>query len=152
MQTRHIAHVASLALALSVAGCTSSAVDAKAAHEAGQGTVRVFEATPQELWVASRAVLKWNPVGAVAEEQSGHYFVTDPKDFDQIGVWVDPVAAGKTQVTVVVIDDANLPGPDEQGVLKDIGAALVLERNGQPMDKRPVISALPSRRSLKAGG
>jgi hypothetical protein len=137
MQTRHIALIASLITALSGAACTTSAVDAKAAHEAGQGTARVFEGTPQELWVASHAVLKWNPVGAVVDEEPGHYFVTDPKDFDQVGVWVAPAGPGKTRVSVVVIDDPTLPGPNEQGVLKDIDKALVLERNGQPMDKRP---------------
>jgi hypothetical protein len=137
MQTRHIALIASLITALSGAACTSSAVDAKAAHEAGQGSARVFEGTPQELWAASRSVLKWNPVGPVIDEDPGHYFVTDPKDFDQLGVWVEPAGPGKTKVTVVVIDDVNLPGPNEQGMLKDIDSALTLEKNGQRMDKRP---------------
>lgn len=137
MQTRHIALIASLALALSGAACTTSSVDAKSAHDAGEGTARVFEATPQELWTASHAVMKWNPVGAIVDHESEHYFVTDPKDFDQVGVWVEPAGPGKTKVTVVVVDDLNLPGPNEQGVLKDIDKALTLERNGQPMDKRP---------------
>lgn len=137
MQTRHIAHVVPLAVALSAAACSSAAVDAKSAHDAGEGTVRVFDGTPQELWAAGRAVVKWNPVGAVIDHASENYFVTDPSDFDQLGVWVEPAGPGKTRVTVVVIDDPSLPGPNEQGVLKDIGTALTLERNGQPMDKRP---------------
>lgn len=137
MQPRHIALLAALITGLAGAACTTSAVDAKAAHEAGQGTVRVFEGTPQELWTASQAVLKWNPVGHITDEESGHYFVTDPTAFDQVGVWVEPVAPGQTRVSVVVIDDPTLPGPNEQGVLKDIDKALMLEKTGQPMDKRP---------------
>lgn len=137
MTTRHIAFVAAFAVALSGAACTSAAVDAKSAHDAGDGTVRVFAATPQELWTAGHAALKWNPVGRVTDHPAENYFITDQKDFDQIGVWVEPLDVGKTRVTVVVIDDPNLPGPNEQGMLKDIDTALTLARNGQSTEKRP---------------
>lgn len=137
MTMRHIARLTSLAVALSAVACTSAAVDPKAAHEAGDGTARVFDATPQELWVASHAAVKWNPVGGIRDHQTEHYFVTNPGDFDQVGVWVEPADPGTTRVSVVVIDDPYLPGPNEQGLLNDIGKALTLERNGLPMDKRP---------------
>ncbi|HEX8789816.1 MAG TPA: hypothetical protein VF765_02610 [Polyangiaceae bacterium] len=135
MNALHFAQVVSLALSL--AACATSALDAKSAHDAGEGTARVFEGTPQDLWTAGHAVMKWNPVGAVANHEAEHYFVTDASDFDQIGIWVEPAGPGKSRVTVVVIDDPNLPGPNEQGVLKDIGTALTLARNGQSAEKRP---------------
>ena len=137
MKTRTVAFVASLITALSGAACTSAAVDAKSAHDDGEGLVHVFDATPQELWAASHAVMKWNPVGAVQNHESENYFVTDPSEEDQIGIWVEPAGPGKTRVTVVVMDDPRLPGPNEQGVMKDIGTALTLARNGQSTDKRP---------------
>jgi hypothetical protein len=137
MKTRPIAFIASLVIALSGAACASAALDVKSAHEAGEGTVRVFDGTSQELWAAGHAAAKWSPVGAVQDHEAEHYFVTDPKDFDQIGVWVEPAGPGKTRVTVVVIDDPNLPGPNEAGVMKDIDSALTLARNGQSTDKRP---------------
>jgi hypothetical protein len=135
MKTLRLAQVASLSLAL--AACTTTALDAKSAHDAGQGTASVFDGTPQELWAAGHAAMKWNPVGAVANHESEHYFVTDPNEFDQVGIWVEPAGPGKTRVTVVVIDDPNLPGPNEQGLLKDIGTAVTLARNGQSTEKRP---------------
>lgn len=137
MELRHIAHVSSLALTLSVAACASAALDAKSAHDAGEGSVRILEATPQEVWTAAHAAVKWNPVGAVVNHDAEHYFVTDPSDFDQVGIWVEPAGPGRTRLTVVVIDDPNLPGPNEQGVLKDIDSAIFLARNGQSTDKRP---------------
>lgn len=136
MKTLTIA-VASLVIALSGAACASAALDAKSAHDAGEGTVRMFEATPQEMWTASHAVMKWNPVGAIQNHEPEHYFVTDPSEADQVGIWVEPAGPGKTRVTVVVIDDPNLPGSNEQSVMKDISTALTLARNGQPIDKRP---------------
>ncbi len=138
MEKRLIAHlVVSIAIALSIPACESSAVDAKSAHDAGEGTVRVFDATPQELWTAGHAAVRWNPVGAIVDHVTEGYFVTDPKDFDQVGMWMEPAGPGKTRVTVVVIDDPTLPGPNEQGFMKDIASALALARNGQSTEKRP---------------
>ena len=137
MKTRTIAFVGSLVTALSGAACASAALDAKSAHDSGEGTVRVFEASTQEMWAASHAVMKWNPVGAVQNHESENYFVTDPSEEDQIGIWVEPAGPGKTRVTVVVMDDPRLPGPNEQGVMKDISTALTLARNGQSTEKRP---------------
>jgi hypothetical protein len=37
----------------------------------------------------------------------------------------------------VVIDDPNLPGPNEEGVQKDVGLALMQIAAGKPVDKRP---------------
>jgi len=48
-----------------------------------------------------------------------------------------PAGPGRTRVTVVVMDDPRLPGPNEQGVMKDISTALTLARNGQSTEKRP---------------
>lgn len=137
MKTLKIAFVATIATALSGAACASSALDAKSAHDAGEGTVRVFDATPQEMWAAGRAAVKWNTFGAITNHEGEHYFITDAKEFDQAGIWVEPAGPGKTRVTVVVIDDPTLPGPNEQGVLKDMDAALTLARNGQSTEKRP---------------
>lgn len=136
MQTRHVAHLVFLATVTSGIACGSSAVDAKSAHDAGQGTVRVFDGTPQELWDAGHAAVKWNPVGPIVDHGTD-YFVTDPTDFDQIGMWVEPAGPGRTRVTVVVIDDPTLPGPNEQGIIKDVATALALARNGQSTEKRP---------------
>ncbi len=62
--------------------------------------------------------------------------LTDPVHYDQIGIWLAP-EGDKTRVTVVVIDDPHLNGPNEQGVQKDIDAAIQLVKTGQPTDKRP---------------
>ena len=40
-------------------------------------------------------------------------------------------------MTVVVIDDPNLPGPNEEGVHKDIATALAQIAAGKPLTMRP---------------
>lgn len=137
MKTRYLVVIATLLAPLSCAGSTRAHLGVKGAHDAGEGTTREFDGSLQQLWDASHAVMKWNPVGAVEDHEAEHYFVTSPNTFDQVGVWLEPAGSAKTKVSVVVIDDPNLPGPNEQGVLNDIDTALTLEKNGQSTDKRP---------------
>jgi hypothetical protein len=125
-----------LASALLVAACSSSQVDVKSAHAAGKGTTQNFEATEAELWTAAHAALRWNSVGPAVDHPDEHFVETNATSYDQVGVWFTPNTT-LTSVTVVVMDDPNLPGPSEKEVLKDISTALDLERHNQPLDKRP---------------
>ena len=99
--------------------------------------VRVYDATYAQAWAAAHAAVSWNQVGVPTDYAEEHYLVTDPAKFDQIGVWLESEGADKTHVSVVVIDDPNLPGPNEEGVQKDIASALKQIKAGQPTDKRP---------------
>ena len=127
--------VLGLGLALGLAACVD-ALDAKSAHDQGKGTIQEYDATYDQAWAAAHAAIVWNQVGAITDHADEHYILTDPARFDQIGVWFDP-EGGKTRVNVVVIDDPHLNGPNEQGVQKDIEAAIQLIKAGQPTDKRP---------------
>jgi hypothetical protein len=111
-------------------------LDAKSAHDAGKGTARVYDATTDQAWTAAHAAVTWNHVGAATDHADEHYFVTDPTHFDQIGVWLT-AEGDKTRVSVVVIDDPNLPGPNEEDVQKDVAKAIDLVKAGKPTDKRP---------------
>ena len=130
--------VCSVAGSLLLGGCgPDTKLDAKSAHDTGHGTVREYDGTYDQVWQASHAAISWNQVGAPADHASEHYLLTDPAKFDQIGVWLEPEGTDKVRVSTVVIDDPNLPGPNEEGVQKDIAIALKLVKAGQPTDKRP---------------
>jgi hypothetical protein len=140
MNTRSLILACSLLGSVLVGGCGNDAtLEAKSAHDQGKGTRQVYDATNDQAWAAAHAAIKWNEnqVGVPTDHPDDHYILTDPAHFDQLGIWVEPDAAGKTRVTVVVIDDPTLPGPNEQGVQKDVGAALDLIKAGKPVDKRP---------------
>jgi hypothetical protein len=139
MNTRTFLVACSLAGSVLLGGCDAhdTSLEAKSAYDQGKGTKHVYDATYDQAWNAAHAAINWNQVGAVTEHPDQHYFLTDPTHFDQIGVWVAEETPGKTRVTVVVIDDPNLPGPNEEGVQKDIATALGLIQAGKPVDKRP---------------
>jgi hypothetical protein len=118
-----------------LAGCVD-ALDAKSAHDHGKGTNQLYDATYDQAWAAAHAAIVWNQVGAVADHPEEHYLLTDPTNNDQVGVWLT-AEGDKTRVNVVVIDDPHLNGPNEEGVQKDIAAAIQLVKAGQPTDKRP---------------
>lgn len=123
---------------LLLGGCgPETALDAKTAHDTGKGTLRVYDGTYDQVWAAAHAAVSWNQVGVPTDHADQHYLITDPAKFDQIGVWLEPEGTDKVRVVTVVIDDPNLPGPNEEGVEKDIATALKLVKAGQPTDKRP---------------
>jgi hypothetical protein len=141
MNTRP-SHIALSGLAgslfLALAACNAETkLDAKSAHDTGHGTVRDYDGTYDQVWAAAHAAISWNEVGAPTDHAAEHYLVTDPAKFDQIGVWLEPQGADKVRVATVVIDDPNLPGPNEEGVQKDIASALSLVKAGQATAKRP---------------
>ena len=123
--------------ALAGVACDSDSLDVKSAYEMGRGTSRVFDGTVGQLWTASHAAVAWTQVGAAQDHDDEHYFVTDPTRFDQIGIWLEPQGNDRTRVTLVVVDDPNLPGPNEAGLMKDVGSALRLVMSGLPTSKRP---------------
>jgi hypothetical protein len=127
-----------LLLSLGSVGCgNDSQLEAKSAYDQGKGDKHIYEAGFDQAWQAAHVALQWNQVGAATDHTDHHYVITDPTHFDQIGIWVEPDNAQKTRVTVVVIDDPNLPGPNEAAVQKDIATALSLIAAGKPTDKRP---------------
>jgi hypothetical protein len=139
MNTRSLLGACSAALVSLplLAGCgPETKLDAKSAHDTGHGTVHDYEGTYDQLWSAAHAAISWNQVGAPTDHADQHYLITDPAKFDQIGVWLE-AEGPKVHVTVVVIDDPNLPGPNEEGVQKDVAKALELIKAGKPTDKRP---------------
>jgi len=130
--------VGSFVLGTTLLGCgNDTSLDAKSAHDTGKGTLRVYDATFDQAWSAAHAAISWNQVGAPTDHLDARYLITDPTKFDQIGIWLQPQGADKTQVSVVVIDDPNLPGPNEESVQKDVASAIGLVKAGQPTDKRP---------------
>ena len=86
---------------------------------------------------AAHAAVAWNGVGEATDHADEHYLITSPVHFDQIGIWLTPQGPQSTLVTVVVIDDPNLPGPNEEGVHKDIATALAQIAAGKPLTMRP---------------
>jgi hypothetical protein len=137
MKTRLSTRIACFAPVLFLAACGAAGLDAKSAHDQGKGNRKEYEATFDQAWAAAHAAIKWNEVGGAQDHADDHYIITDPARYDQIGIWVDPEGANKTLVNVVVIDDPNLNGPNEEGVQKDIAKAIELVKAGQPVDKRP---------------
>jgi hypothetical protein len=130
--------VGSFLVGFGLLGCASgTSLDAKSAHDTGKGTLRVYAATYDQAWAAAHAAISWNGVGAPTDHTDLHYVITDPTRFDQIGIWLEPEGTDKAHVTVVVIDDPNLPGPNEESVQKDVASALDLIKAGKPTDKRP---------------
>jgi hypothetical protein len=125
-----------LSLALVACGADAS-LEAKSAHDQGKGDKHVYDTTYDVAWQAAHVAVQWNQVGAITDHADQHYLQTDPSHFDQIGIWVEPDSPSKTRVTVVVIDDPNLPGPNEASVQKDVATALQLIVSGKPTDKRP---------------
>jgi hypothetical protein len=123
--------------ALAGVACGYDSLDVKSAHETGRGTSQVFEGTVDQLWTASHAAVAWTQAGAAQDHDNEHYFVTDPTQFDQIGIWLEPQGSDRTRVTLVVVDDPNLPGPNEAGVMRDVASALRLVMSGLPTSKRP---------------
>ena len=121
---------------LFAAACGDSVLDAKSAHDSGKGTIVAYDAPYDQVWAAAHAAVRWNGAGTPADHSDQHYFITDPAHFDQIGVFIEP-EGDKSRVTVVVIDDQSLPGPNEKSVQKDIATALELAKAGKPTDKRP---------------
>jgi hypothetical protein len=131
---RSVVTLASIAV---LTGCgAETKIDAKSAHDTGHGTVRDYEGTYDQIWAAAHAAISWNEVGTPTDHPDEHYLITDPAKFDQIGIWLEP-SGTKSKVSVVVIDDPTLPGPNEEGVQKDISTALAQIKAGKPTDKRP---------------
>jgi hypothetical protein len=127
-----------LGAALALGGCGhDTSLEAKSSYDQGKGNKHVYDASRDQAWEAAHAAIRWNNVGTITDHAEDRYMITDPTHFDQIGIWVTSKAAGKTEVTVVVIDDPNLPGPNEDGVQKDVATALGLAAAGKPTDKRP---------------
>jgi hypothetical protein len=140
MNTRPLLIACALVVSpVGILGCggTDASLEAKSAHDQGKGTTRVYDATNDQTWSAAHVAISWNEVGTPTDHPEGHYLLTDPKHFDQIGIWLQPEGADKTRVNVVVIDDPNLPGPNEEGVQKDIATALGQVKAGQTTAKRP---------------
>jgi hypothetical protein len=119
-------------------GCGNDAsLEAKSAHDQGKGTKHAYDVSYDQAWAAAHVAINWNQVGIATEHPDEHYLITSPVHFDQIGIWLTPQGPTSTLVTVVVIDDPNLPGPNEDGVQKDIATALAQVAAGKPVDKRP---------------
>jgi hypothetical protein len=137
MNHRIVATLLPLLLLATPACGNPTRIDAKSAHDLGHGTRRVLDGSMDQLWLATHAAVSWNEIGAAKDNEAEHSFTTDPARFDQVGVWLEPEGPSRTRVTVVVIDDPNLPGPNEEGVMNDVVTALKLVSSGSPTSKRP---------------
>ena len=134
--SRRAVVVAALALAPLIVACNAARIDAKSAHDTGGGRSRVYPASYEQAWTAAHAAVSWNRAGAAIDHADEHYFITDDQTYDQVGVWLLPLGTDSTKVTVVVMDQRGT-GPNEEGLLKDIGIAVERVKNGQAVDKRP---------------
>lgn len=131
------------------AGCGVNPPTAIAAHRAGRGTVKVYDATLEDAWMAAHRALRWEhngtPEDHLYDAPFEPFIVTydpdwgpPPGDRDQVGVWFLPEGPTRTLVKVVVMSGiqttAGVVGPDESSVQKDIAEALaqVQWEEGEP--------------------
>lgn len=131
-----VAAVGAFAFTSFVVGCNMARIDAKSVHDTGGGRARVYSATYEQTWTAAHAAVSWNRAGAAIDHADEHYFITDDETYDQVGAWLLPLGTDATKVTVVVMVQRGT-GPNEQGLLKDIGIAVERVKGGQAIDKRP---------------
>jgi hypothetical protein len=144
-------HVAALGVALIgsvlALACSRDRIDVQHAHANGAGLVRTYDVGFDTAWRAAHEALRWSGAGTPTDHLDQHYVVTNdpsspaPSYGQQVGVWLEPLAATQTRVTVVVLEStttADTGGPDERGVQKDIEKAVSMIVSGQPLpDKRP---------------
>jgi hypothetical protein len=130
-----------LALPFAVA-CERSVPSAFAAHGAGFGTARLYDATLDEAWVATRAVLADARDGDVEEHFDDAPFEPfmltydgkhrPPSNLDQVGVWFLPEGSRGTLVKIVVMSGvqstAGIVGPDESSMHRRIADELARMR------------------------
>jgi len=132
--------IGAVVLGLLVAGCAGSQKDVKAAHDAGEGSERVFDVTTDQAWAASRAALRWNDGQAIEEHKADGYMIaTAPmRGFSNgasMGVWISPVGEQASRVRVIVSRSyaLNWTGQSESGVLGDVAKAVALVKAGKPL-------------------
>ena len=135
-RTRSSHLAVAVAFAPIVVACNAARIDAKSVHDTGGGRARVYSASYEQTWTAAHAAVSWNRAGAAIDHANEHYFITDDQTYDQVGVWLLPLGTEVTKATVVVMDQRGT-GPNEEGLLKDIGIAVERVKNGQAVDKRP---------------
>ncbi len=144
-------HFASLGAAIIgsalVLACGVDRIDVQHAHASGAGTVKTYDVGFDTAWQAAHAALRWSGAGTPQDHLDQHYVVTnDPSSSaasygQQVGIWLEPLAATQTRVNVVVLEStttADTGGPDERVVQQDIEKAVSMLVSGQPLpDKRP---------------
>lgn len=70
------------------------------------GTTKVYPVTADQAWTIAAAVFRWEGSDAIEEHRDQGYMLTS-SGFNFLtagtvmGAWIEPVAEGKTQVTVV---------------------------------------------------
>jgi hypothetical protein len=128
-------------------GCGTDRIDVQHAHANGAGLVKTYDVGFDTAWQAAHAALRWSGAGTPQDHLDQHYVVTnDPSSAassygQQVGIWLEPLAATQTRVNVVVLEPtttSDTGGPDERGVQKDIEKAVSMIVSGQAIpDKRP---------------
>jgi hypothetical protein len=127
-------------LAAGPIGCGGEREDVLSAHDANGGSVRVFDATIDQVWQASRAALRWNHADAIEEHRPEGYMLATAgiSGFSwgaSMGVWLEPANRRGTQVRVVVSRKlvTNIAGQSEDMLLDDIATAVAFVKSGEPI-------------------
>jgi hypothetical protein len=76
--------------------------------QGNQGTVKVYPVTKDQAWDIAQAVLRWKKSNAVALHPEENYMLTSIGIITcpcktEVGVWVEPVDAANTRVTIISI-------------------------------------------------
>jgi hypothetical protein len=111
-------------LAVGLAACGGSISDVKSAHDAGKGTERVYAASLDATWDATREAMHANHAGAVEEHRADGYMVATAGVSNgswgaSMGAWLSPVDPTHTRVRVFVSRAmaTNIGGQTEAGIL-----------------------------------
>lgn len=138
---RDLVAVATSALICCAAiGCGGEREDVLSAHDANEGTIRVFDGRVDQVWAASRAALRWNHADAIEEHRPEGYMLATAgiSGFSwgaSMGVWVEPANRRGTRVRVIVSRKlvTNIAGQSEDMLLDDITTALAFVKSGEPI-------------------
>ena len=131
--------------AASVAGCAHSG-DVVEAHAEGKGVARSYDATPEQAWTASLAVMHWAGADAVEEKKDEHYMLASVGlQFTSygtlLGAWIEPIDPGHVSVSVVSkrkLAPELVTAMGEDKFHEDLAKALTYVKGGKPMpDKEP---------------
>jgi hypothetical protein len=151
---RSFSHTCLLVLAslapFAAAACVSNPEpkSAIALHRDGHGTKRIYDVSFDDAWKAAHIALHWDKAGTPEDHLDQRFVVTNhpssdaPSFLEQVGVWLEPMNANKTRVSVVVMSGADTEagrvGPDEDTVQKDIAKAIAIVQTGQAVpEKKP---------------
>jgi hypothetical protein len=122
-------------------GCSARVEEVMQTEAAGGGTRRTYAVTPEQAWSIAQTVLRREGFYAIEEHRAeGYLLATSPVTFwsggTLAGVWITPVGADESAVTVVTRRRQNpavTTGLNEDDLHRRFKEAVALTKSGKPI-------------------